>query len=165
VTRQLTGHALTRPRASKIVNKNKQASTTMNNPIAPCGMNCEICLAYLRTKNHCPGCRESDENKSKSCLNCKIKNCNELRNNNHEYCFSCKHYPCERIKHLDKRYKTKYGMSMTENLEAIKKNGIKEFIKTEKKRWACPKCKATICVHKDYCLNCNTQNKKKKYVK
>ncbi len=28
--------------------------------IAPCGMNCGICLAYLRTKNVCPGCRVND---------------------------------------------------------------------------------------------------------
>ena len=32
--------------------------------IAPCGMNCNICMAYLREKNKCPGCREIDINKS-----------------------------------------------------------------------------------------------------
>jgi hypothetical protein len=25
--------------------------------IAPCGMNCGVCMAYLREKNKCPGCR------------------------------------------------------------------------------------------------------------
>jgi hypothetical protein len=25
--------------------------------VAPCGMNCGICRAYLREKNKCPGCR------------------------------------------------------------------------------------------------------------
>ncbi|MDD5456566.1 MAG: hypothetical protein PHV30_05985 [Candidatus Margulisbacteria bacterium] len=28
--------------------------------IAPCGMNCAICLGYLREKNKCPGCSETD---------------------------------------------------------------------------------------------------------
>jgi hypothetical protein len=25
--------------------------------IAFCGMNCTLCMAYLRDKNRCPGCR------------------------------------------------------------------------------------------------------------
>ncbi len=29
--------------------------------IAPCGMNCSICMAYLRGKNKCPGCRGIDD--------------------------------------------------------------------------------------------------------
>ena len=50
--------------------------------IALCGMNCGICRAYLREKKKCPGCRGSNESKSFSCANCKIKNCNELNKNN-----------------------------------------------------------------------------------
>ena len=41
--------------------------------IAPCGMNCTLCYAYQRTKNHCPGCRTDDEQKAFSCTNCRIK--------------------------------------------------------------------------------------------
>jgi hypothetical protein len=122
--------------------------------IAPCGMNCGICMAYLRGKKKCPGCRGSNETKSFSCANCKIKNCNELNKNNLKFCFKCKKFPCERIKHLDKRYRTKYNMSMIENLENIKKIGVREFIKNEKIRWACSKCGGTICVHRGYCYKC-----------
>ena len=43
---------------------------------------------------------------------------------------------------------------MIENLENIKKFGIREFLKNEKKRWACPQCGGTICVHRGYCYNC-----------
>jgi len=25
--------------------------------IAPCGMNCGACIAFMRDKNNCPGCR------------------------------------------------------------------------------------------------------------
>jgi uncharacterized OB-fold protein len=45
-------------------------------------------------------------------------------------------------------------MSMTENLEFIKTNGLKKFVENEKIRWACPECGGIICVHKGYCNNC-----------
>ena len=118
--------------------------------IAPCGMNCGVCMAYLRDKNHCPGCWGADKNKSKSCVNCRIKNCSELKS---KFCFSCKKFPCELITHLDKRYRTRYNMSMIENLNNIKKLGIKKFVINEKLRWTCPKCGGIICVHRG-CIKC-----------
>ena len=86
--------------------------------IAPCGMNCGICMAYLREKKRCPGCRGSDESKSSYCVNCRIKNCVELKKYNVKFCFDCEKIPCDRLKRLDKRYRTKYNMSMLENLES-----------------------------------------------
>jgi hypothetical protein len=130
------------------------ASSNKKLLIALCGMNCGICLAYLRLKNKCPGCRANDANKSISCVRCKIKNCLALKKDKVKFCFKCVAFPCERLKHLDKRYRTKYNMSMIENLENIKKFGIRKFIKNEKARWACPQCGGTICVHKGYCLDC-----------
>jgi hypothetical protein len=114
--------------------------------IAPCGMNCGICMAYLRDKNHCPGCMEPDVNKPKSCIKCIIKNCEIIKKN--KFCFKCDNYPCTRLKNLDKRYRTKYGMSMIENLENINKLGIREFVKNEKVRGKCSKCGGTINVHR-----------------
>jgi len=58
------------------------------------------------------------------------------------------------LKHLDKRYRTKYYMSMIENLESIEKIGVKKFVLNEKKRWKCPGCNGVICVHKGKCLKC-----------
>jgi hypothetical protein len=122
--------------------------------IAPCGMNCGLCMAYLREKNKCPGCRGEDAIKLITRTNCRIKNCVALEKGNNNFCFTCEKYPCERLKHLDKRYRTKYNMSMIENLDNIKKSGIKKFIKNEKERWMCPNCGGTICVHKGYCYSC-----------
>ena len=122
--------------------------------IAPCGMNCALCYAYQRNKNHCPGCRIDDECKSFSCVNCRIKNCDNFKGGNKSFCYECESFPCKRLKHLDKRYRTKYNMSMIENLINIKKLGLKKFINIENKRWACTKCGSSICVHKGYCLNC-----------
>jgi hypothetical protein len=123
--------------------------------IAPCGMNCGICMAYLREKNKCPGCRGDDTNKPITRIKCKIRSCKFFLNNKARYCFKCKKVPCDSLKHLDKRYRTKYAMSMIDNLEDIKRLGIRKFIKKEKIKWACPECNGTICVHNRKCYTCN----------
>lgn len=120
--------------------------------IAPCGMNCGICVAHLREKNQCPGCNSNSKNKPIHCTGCVIINCEHVKK--HGYCHNCKKLPCRRLKQLDKRYSTKYNMSMLENLENIKTLGIRKFVNNEKARWKCPKCKGLICVHKKYCLDC-----------
>ena len=45
------------------------------NLIAPCGMNCGICMAFLRPTNKCPGCRSDDTDKPITRIGCKIKTC------------------------------------------------------------------------------------------
>lgn len=125
-----------------------QKSMKMNsNLIAPCGMNCQLCMAYMRDKNRCHGCRSSDEDKAKSCINCIIKNCGILLEKNLKYCSKkCPQYPCKRLKNLDKRYRTKYAMSMLDNLNYISEHGIRKFIEKEKKRWV--NGDKIFCVHK-----------------
>jgi hypothetical protein len=125
-----------------------------NNQVAPCGMNCGICRAYLRDDKKCPGCLGANTNKSNSCIKCKIKNCSILRRNSYKYCFSCRIMPCERLEHLDKRYRTRYGMSMLENLANIRRFGIRQFVKNESLRWKCPVCGGVICVHDGHCHSC-----------
>jgi hypothetical protein len=124
--------------------------------IAPCGMNCGICHAYLRDKNVCFGCWGSNEGKPKYCQTCIIKNCGKLAETESKFCYECSTYPCARLKRLDKRYTTKYKMSMLENLEMIRDKGIDIFMKNEEKRWACTKCGGKICVHKGLCLSCKS---------
>ncbi|OGS23158.1 MAG: hypothetical protein A2252_02795 [Elusimicrobia bacterium RIFOXYA2_FULL_39_19] len=122
--------------------------------IAYCGMNCAICFGYLRKKNKCPGCRSRKNiSKPNSCYKCKIVVCSKRNTNGYKFCFSCGRH-CLRLKQLDKRYRTKYNMSMLENLADIKRLGIKKFVKNEIKRWTCKKCGGTICVHKKYCYSC-----------
>jgi hypothetical protein len=114
--------------------------------IAPCGMDCALCLAYLREEKRCPGCRGDDKIKQKSCRLCRIKNCSKRQKNKWTYCFECDTFPCARLKHLDERYRTKYEMSMLANLKYIKKHGIRKFIAHEQKRWV--KGDKIYCVHK-----------------
>jgi len=122
--------------------------------LAPCGMNCGICLAHLRDKNKCYGCWGNNEHKPNHCINCVIKNCICLAEIESKFCYECKKYPCTRLKQLDKRYRLKYKMSMIENLNNINKFGLKVFEKMEKDRWTCNNCGGTICVHRGCCLNC-----------
>ncbi len=109
-------------------------------------MNCAICLGYLREKNKCPGCHNIDTLR----IRCRILKCTERKG---KYCFSCDKFPCARLKQLDKRYRTKYKMSMIENLQNIKNFGIRKFVRNEKEKWICTDCGGIICIHRGYCFN------------
>jgi hypothetical protein len=122
--------------------------------IAPCGLDCAVCMAYLRKERKCPGCHGEDKNKSTSCINCIIKNCETIRDNRSGFCFECLSYPCKKLKQLDKRYRTRYFVNVIQNLEDIRDNGLAAFVEKEKKRWRCPECGGVICMHKGYCYTC-----------
>ena len=111
------------------------------NLIAPCGMNCGLCVMHLRKENKCPECM-SGRKVNGRCIKCGIKLCRERKG---EYCFDCNKFPCERLKRLDKRYCDKYEMSEIENLKIIKEKGIESFLAQEEKKWVNPE--GTYCVH------------------
>ena len=127
--------------------------------IAPCGMNCGICKAYLAySRNvpkkrgeiiHCIGCRP----RNKMCFYVR-KHCAKIRNNEIKFCFECKVFPCDRLKTLDKRYRTRYGMSMVGNLKEIKKEGMKKFLEKQEEKYGCPECGDVISIHDGKCYNC-----------
>ena len=123
--------------------------------IAPCGMNCGLCLAFLREKNKCPGCRIPDDKKPVTRKRCKIKNCPKLKESRSGLCGECTPFPCASLKHLDLRYQTKYKMSQIDNIKQINALCMSEFLKNEKEKWTCKKCGGPVCVHKGFCLNCN----------
>ncbi len=129
--------------------------------IAPCGMDCGVCSGYLAYHQnipkkrgetvHCTGCRP----RNKQCAFIK-RDCTLLKENRIEYCFECGDYPCAALKRLDKRYSTQYGMSFIENLNYIRDNSIKEFIIQQEKKYRCPRCGGTICIHNKKCYACDT---------
>ena len=126
--------------------------------IAPCGMNCAICMGHLLRKNKCPGCRGNDTNKTQTCIDCIIINCENQKEAKSKFCSEkCEKYPCQRLRNLDRRYRTKYDMSMIENSKNIEKIGIRAFVKNEKVRWACSECGGIVCVHRGCCSNCGKE--------
>lgn len=122
--------------------------------IAPCGMNCAICTAYLRKKNRCLGCRSEAADKWISRLRCPMRSCETIKNNRSGFCYECDEYPCRSLKHIDKRYRTRYRMSMVENLEYIKEHGMDAFLEREEDKWQCPECGGVISCHNGICYSC-----------
>jgi hypothetical protein len=129
--------------------------------IAPCGMNCGICSRYLAYSNsleeqrgkviHCLGCLP----RNRQCAFIK-KRCELLTKNRIRFCYDCPGFPCEKLRTLDKRYRTKYGMSMIENLEFIRDKGIDKFLRRQAKKYKCPTCGGTVCVHNGRCYECDS---------
>jgi hypothetical protein len=123
--------------------------------IAPCGMNCGTCIAHLRDKNKCPGCKIISSDKAISVKKCIVPECSYLQKTTSKFCYDCEKYPCQRIKNLDKRYRTKYRTSFIENLTMIKEKGLDQFLTFESNRRTCIKCGSVLCVHRDNCIKCN----------
>jgi catechol 2,3-dioxygenase-like lactoylglutathione lyase family enzyme len=126
--------------------------------IAPCGMNCRICLGYFgytssgkRRKMKCVGCKPRD----KSCAFLK-KYCKKLTKKEVDYCYECSDFPCSYLEKIDKGYRERYNMSMIENLTYIHDNGMDDFLIQQEKKYRCPECGGVICVHNGICYSCNS---------
>ena len=126
--------------------------------IAPCGMNCGICKAYLAYTHgvaqqrgkvtHCAGCLPRGKN-------CYIKRgCKKLTKHKIQSCSECDTLPCKHLAHLDKRYRERYGMSMVENLKQLKAEGMEQFLASQRERFKCPSCGDVVCVHDGKCYSC-----------
>lgn len=122
--------------------------------IAPCGMNCALCLGFQRPKNKCSGCKEEDGYRASYCRSCIIRNCPTIQSNGSHFCYECEKMPCRRLKQLDSRYRTKYGMSMIANLTEIREQGMDAFLAHQVERYTCPTCQGLLCVHRSHCLSC-----------
>lgn len=109
--------------------------------IAPCGMDCGLCLHYLREENKCPGCFSGRKVNGRP-IKCGIRLCEQRQD---EFCFECTQFPCDRLKRLDKRYREKYIISEIDNLKFIRDNGIEKFIEKECEKWQSEK--GTFCIH------------------
>lgn len=147
-----------------------ELKTSEKDLIAPCGMNCSLCIAYIFNKHdlnkegfkkkYCTGCIA----RGKNCTFALGKKCDLIGNGKIRFCYECDKFPCDGLKRLDKRYKTKYHLSMIDNLNYIKEKGIEKFIDKEKENWHCETCGESICCHNGLCLNCQIdilkQNKK-----
>jgi hypothetical protein len=127
--------------------------------IAPCGLICDLCYAFQRTKNRCGGCNSEGE-KTSYCSKCKIKLCVEKKGDDKLLCNKCTKYPCQIIKNLEKRYRIKYGEYIYQNFEHIKTIGKINFVKEQEAEWKCSQCGKLLCVHSKNCKICGSINKK-----
>lgn len=134
----------------------KDNSVFVKNLIAPCGIYCGVCYAYLRDKNKCQGCRIDFENKPRSCVACTIANCEKLAGFESGFCYECDKM-CQRMKRLDKRYRERYGTSLIGNLMYIKENGVQAFLEIEKEKRTCNDCGKIVSIHWKECKDCGNQ--------
>jgi hypothetical protein len=133
--------------------------------IAPCGINCGVCKAYLAYSrgvpkkkgqvSHCTGCQVRD----KQCAFIK-KDCEKLRKKQIRFCYQCTDMPCDHLAKLDKHYMARYGLSMVENLKILKEKGVEAFLKGQAEKYRCPSCGDVVSVHDGKCYKCGFQGPK-----
>ncbi len=132
--------------------------------VAPCGMNCGVCKAYLAYSrgvppqkgkvSHCSGCLV----RNKKCAFIK-RNCEKIRKGQIRFCYECVGMPCKRLAHLDEHYRARYGMSMIENQKTLKAKGIDEFLNSQAEKYRCPSCGDVVSVHDGKCYACGYHGK------
>ena len=103
--------------------------------IAPCGMNCSLCVNYQFYKGdlnkkgfyktYCPGCIPRGKNCTHMGHKCRLLGEGLVR-----FCFQCEKYPCKDLRALNKRYREKYHMSMLENWKRSGERGWRCFYRT-----------------------------------
>ena len=125
--------------------------------IAPCGLDCSICVRALAKEDPCPGCSGPDENKPVFCSEkCGIVLCGKRKENRYAFCDECPDYPCEDVMEKDRRYTSAYPLleSPVKNLRRIRENGMDRFLGKERAQWTCGECGGVICVHTGKCSGC-----------
>lgn len=133
--------------------------------IAPCGMNCGLCVKYLAARHgirkkgiaFCGGCRPDN----KSCAYLK-KRCGKLSGNQVRFCFECGKFPCGRLQHLDRRYRTFFHTGLVENLLFLRDKGMAGFLAAQHKKWKCPACGDALCCHNGVCFGCGVGRLKRR---
>ena len=135
--------------------------------VAPCGMNCGICKAYLAYSrgvpykkgevSHCNGCLA----RNKNCAFIR-KHCEKIRKKQIRFCYQCPDMPCEPLAKIDGYYRARYGMSMVENQKALREKGMDEFLRSQAEKYKCPSCGDVISVHDGKCYACGYQAAKPK---
>ena len=128
--------------------------------IAPCGLDCSVCLLAHWGEKPCRGCMGPDEYKPAHCAEvCGIIRCEKRLENGYRFCCACPDYPCEAFPALEERYLTQYPLveSTAENLKCIKDEGMEAFLKKEEEKWTCKACGGIISVHTGQCTACHAQ--------
>lgn len=128
------------------------------NLVGQCGINCGTCVAFFgytmagKKRIHpCMGCRT----RKSLCAFIK-KGCKRIAEKNPvEFCFECSDFACENLVRIDTVYRTRFDMSLIENLNYIKEKGMDAFLEAEKEKWTCPDCGEVISVHTKRCYSCN----------
>lgn len=112
----------------------------------PCGLYCAACGAP-----DCLGCLS--DNVDNWVEQCKFRNCS--REKSVDFCCFCSDYPCTELREF-MNDQWPHHWTMESNLEYIKKNGVKKWLKAQKKEWSCNSCSKEIKWYQKKC-SCGQQ--------
>mgnify|MGYP001766764783 CR=1 FL=1 len=101
--------------------------------------------------------RNGVEGKPAYCVECVIRTCEELAGPGLTFCHACSRLPCRRLKDLDRRYRTRYGVSLMDNQARIRSIGARAFLVEDRARWTCTACGAHLCMHSPACPQCGIE--------
>jgi len=118
---------------------------------APCGIDCGACYGHLKKKKPCGGCLVDGAARRGRCEVCSLKTC--ARERGFVRCFECPTFPCARLRRLDKTYRTRYGLSLVEQGERARRDGVAAFLSGDALRWKCA-CGGAISQHDRVCSEC-----------
>ena len=128
--------------------------------IAPCGLDCSLCMFAQAKEKPCLGCNVDSDSKPAFCASwCKIIPCEKRLKNGYEFCDECPDYPCEDMMERETRYTTAYPLkeSPMQNLKDIRAMGMEAFLEQQRKRFTCAKCGGPICIHNGICRDCGSK--------
>ena len=127
--------------------------------LAPCGIWCGACPSFKKT---CLGCASEDpKQKRTSKWGCRIRVC-AYDNEKIDFCMDCDKYPCKI--HLSKLgnshpgdSKFNYRREIPENFRKMKELGFENYIRYQRKRYACEDCGGLIHFYHYTCTKCHRE--------
>ncbi len=128
--------------------------------IAPCGLDCSLCLFAHAKEKPCLGCNSDSDTKPEFCVKwCAILPCEKRREGGYTYCDECPDFPCKTMSELEERYTAAYPLkeSPIRNLRDLREMGMEAFLERERKQWSCEKCGGPVCVHNGLCRDCGSK--------
>ena len=137
------------------------------NLVAPCGLYCGACSAYLTTQEirvgtgkakagigmQCDGCLGGGRTPA-HVPKCAIRECSEAKTKSRR-CSECADFPCSRITDFNNDGMQHHSEVLT-NLRQLRTMGIKDWTKYEEDRWSCPKCRTKLSWYDVECPECKT---------
>ena len=145
-----------------------QESGTPNNEklVAPCGLYCGACTAYLATHDDRAGTGKAKgpSMQCDACMGngrapahvskCAIKVCAAEKTKTGR-CSECADFPCSIISDFNNDGVQHHG-EVLENLRQLRTMGITEWTKHEEDRWSCSQCKTKLAWYDAECPKCKT---------
>ena len=134
---------------------------------AVCGLYCKACswfiataeeperlkrlateLDYSEKESKCYGCRS--DKRLPYCKQCKMFDCAAERGIN--FCSECGDYPCVDLKLFQSAMP--HRIELWSNLERIKADGYKEWLKEIRENYLCPQCQTINSTYDQKCRKC-----------